>query len=64
MNANEFKTMLVESAKKYIYDFNNDDVNNHPYKTGCDYGRYEMAKNILGHFEDLLKENDIISNKK
>ena len=64
MNATEFKNMLSESVKYYCEEFAKSDFDTHPYDTWRNYGRYETAKNILGHFNDLLNENDIVPKKK
>lgn len=40
--------------------YNATDADKYPYRAGCEYGRFEMAAYILGQFEDLVDENDII----
>ena len=64
MNPKEFHDMLENAAKQMFDQYSNDDYDKHPYQTGCDYGKYEMCRNILGHFNDMLSEYNIVKKEK
>ena len=59
MNAEQFKNLINEAATAAYKEYNNGDLDSHPYALGCAYGKYEMARYILGHFEDFVKANSI-----
>ena len=62
MNPLEFRKNLTDAVKLYKARFLEGDENK-PYHTGTEYGRYEMAENILRHYDEMLEDFDFISKK-
>lgn len=60
MNSEDFKKFLEGTVIAMRTRYNATDADKYPYRAGCEYGRFEMAADILGQFEDLVDENDII----
>lgn len=62
MNPLEFRKNLIDSVELYKARSLEGDVNK-PYHTGTEYGRYEMAENILRQYDEMMQDFDFIPKK-
>jgi hypothetical protein len=62
MNPLEFRKNLTDAVKLYKARFLEGDENK-PYHTGTEYGRYEMAENILRQYDEMMQDFDFIPKK-
>jgi hypothetical protein len=59
MNEKEFRSLLEESAVRNLKIYEPYSLT-HSREQDEAYGRYDMARYIQGHFEDLMREYKLV----